>query len=351
MKLLLVGPFAGAQREAAIARGFRECGVEVRECPYGDLIYSGKLLHRVQFRFAVGPVHGQITARVISHAREWTPDVIFFRRPLEFSPAMLQTIKRACDALLVSFNNDDPFSPAYSDRRWRLLREAIPLFDVHFAFRQRNIEQYRKAGARVVALWEPFYSPWLHRPLADANTSSELASTALFAMHAERDKRREAVMTLLSAGVEVRVRSWNWTRLFGAEEKIAILPPVWGDDYAREVGEALVTLCFFSAQNGDELTSRVFEVPACGGILAAPVNARLSQLFRDGEEAILFKDLPDLAKRVIALRSSPVERLAMRAAGLRRVREDGHSVVARCAEAIRVMRNARPRQGADSQPC
>jgi len=343
MKILIVGTFGSPQRDEAIARGFRECGAEVSECGYGDLIYSRRLLTRIQFRLSIGPVCYQLAARVRSAAQQFRPDVILFRRPLEFTPSMLKYIGGSCDALLVSFNNDDPFSPSYTDRRWRCLRAAIPLFDAHFAFRRRNIEQYKEYGARAVALWEPYFSPWLHRPLVEDNAWIAHGMELLFAMHAERDGRRDAVLGLVAAGIPLRIYSWNWHELFGKKEAstLNVLQPILGDEYAAAIGNAMGTLCFFSRQNNDELTSRVFEIPACGGLLIAERNERTDMLFQDGEEAVLFSDVPELINRVQALRRNRELVTRIRRQGQQRLYLSRHSVVDRCADAIDFLKDVR----------
>lgn len=346
INILIVGAFGSPQRDEAISRGFRECGATVAECSYGDILYSTRLLTRAQLRFMAGPVCYQLANRVRRAAEQFTPDVIFFRRPLEFTPAMLKYIKRHTRALLASFNNDNPFSRVYRERRWRLLRQAIPLFDVHFAFRRSNIEQYKAHGAKVVALWEPFYSPWLHRPLVNDRLPNFGETMILFAMHAEHDTRREAVLRLREEGFELHVHSWNWGCEYGESDARAfsVMPPIWGDEYVLAVGRAMATLCFFSKQNGDELTSRVFEIPACGGVLAAERNERIEQIFRDGEEAVLFSDTSELIERMRELRKNPDKATQMKRQGRERVLSSRHSVVDRCVDALEVLQQVKGRR-------
>jgi spore maturation protein CgeB len=348
VKILIVADFGSPQRDEAISRGFSECGAEVSECRYGDILYSDNILVRAQLRFAIGPVLNKLTSRLCQAVDSVQPDVIFFRRPLEFTAKMLRQIRQRSKAVLCSFNNDDPFSKSYSDRRWRGLRAAIKEFDIAFAFRRSNIAQYKQYGARVSELWEPFYSPWLHRPLVEDNAGAGHNGRLLFAMHAEPDLRREAVLSLVGAEIPVDIHSWNWASVFGQKDAIAlnVAPPIWGDEYARAIGNAMGTLCFFSRQNNDELTSRVFEIPACGGLLIAERNERTMELFRDGEEAVLFSDTGELVERVRELRKNPDKVTQMKHQGRERVLSSRHSVVDRCAAALNVFRQVKP-QGVD----
>jgi len=338
MKILLVGPFASLQRDAAIAEGFRQSGCNVYECGYADLLFSGRFFSRVQLRLAVGPIFNLLTQRVIIAARSFKPDVVLFRRPLEFSAEMIQTIRTAYPAFYASFNNDDPFSNVYRDVRWRKLRRAIPEFDLHFAFRESNLDQYKLAGARNVALWEPFYTPWIHFPSVYKSTSENFH--LLFAMHAEKDERREALLFLLAKGVPVKVHSWNWADVFGEAEanNIKVKPPIWEEDYVRAISKSAATLCFFSKQNNDELTSRVFEIPASRGLLLSWRTPRLEALFKDREEAFFFSSNEELLAIVQRLRQDPKCIEDTKERGYKRLLASRHSVVDRCMDALEVFK-------------
>jgi hypothetical protein len=162
-------------------------------------------------------------------------------------------------------------------------------------------------------------------------------------MHAERDGRRESLLALLASGLPAQVHCWNWDREFGADDAraIGVKPPIWGDDYVHAVGRAAGTLCFFSKQNGDELTSRVFEIPACGGLLIAERNERIQTLFRDGEEALLFSNDRELVELARTLVNDPVRVENIKRCGRERVLSGGHSVVDRCAAALKVLRQVK----------
>lgn len=337
---MVVGSFGSAQRDAAISEGFRRCGCAVAECGYGDLLYSGNLAVRLQLRLGRGPVFQTILDRIKASAIAERPDVVLFRMPVEFSAVMLRDLRRSHPAVYAAFNNDDPFSRSYAGNKWARFREAIPEYDIVFAFRSANIAQYREAGAKRVALWEPFYSPWIHHPVQVERDEVDAGFRILFAMHAERDERRPALIALVEAGYDVRVHSWNWHKVFGRSDatRLGVRQPIWEGDYARAISESSASLCFFSKQNNDELTSRVFEIPACGGLLLSWRTKRLSELFEDRDEAFFFSSVAELLEVTKTLAESPslVERTKQRA--MRRLAMSRHSVVDRCEDALSAFR-------------
>jgi hypothetical protein len=339
-KIMVVGSFGSAQRDAAIAEGFRRCGCSVIECGYGDLLYSANIAVRVQLRLGRGPIFRTILNRVVAAATAQRPDVVLLRMPVEFSAEMLRDLRRAHPAVYAAFNNDDPFSRRYTGNKWNRFRGAIPEYDIVFAFRTANLRQYREAGAKRVALWEPFYSPWIHHPVPAQGGATDAGFRILFAMHAERDERRPALIALRGAGYDVQLHSWNWHKVFGRSDarRFGVRPPIWGVEYARAISQSSATLCFFSKQNNDELTSRVFEIPACGGLLLSRRTKRLTEFFEDRDEAFFFSSVPELLEVTHALAASPslVDRTKQR--GMRRLGTSRHSVVDRCEDALSAFR-------------
>jgi len=332
MKILLVGPYGTLHREEAIEKGFSELGANVRACKYGDILFNRSIISRIQFKIGFGPVFKKIEKRVCRAIGEFQPDVIFFRRPLEFNQWALKRLKSHTDALFVSYNNDDPFSENYKTPSWYLLRKAIGEFDIHFAFRKRNIAEYYALGAKKVYLWEPYFVPWLHLVDKEPDNNGKI----FFAMHAENDSRKEGLEKLISNGFDLDVHCWNWAKVFGKESVniFNVKPPLWGMKYVQKITESMATLCYFSKQNNDELTSRVFEIPAAGGLLVAERTNRLREIFVDGEEVLLFSNTKELIDKCLFLQKNPDKVLQIKKNGRNKLVAGKHSIIDRCQMAL-----------------
>lgn len=338
MKILVIGAYGTLHREEAIERGFREAGATVLGCKYGDILFNPSIINRIQFRIGFGPAFRKIEKKVRNDIRNFQPDVLFFRRPLEFKPGAIKRLKKETSALFVSYNNDDPFSKQYKRFAWVLLRKAIKEFDLHFAFRKKNIDEFYAAGAKKVFLWEPYYVPWLHKPHREINNNGKL----LFAMHAENDMRKEAVLTLLKNKFTIDIHCWNWEAVFGKEllVEVNVKPPVWGEEYVNKLTSAMGVLCFFSKQNNDELTSRVFEIPASGGLLIAERTNRLTELFTDNKDVVLFSSIEELIDKCRFLAVNPEKVLELKANSLQKIRSGQFSVLDRCSMALKIFKES-----------
>lgn len=334
MKILLVGAYGTLHREEAIEKGFLELGANVRACKYGDILFNRAIFSRIQFKIGFGSEFTKIENRVRQAIKDFQPDVVFFRRPLEFSPYAIKRLKKFTSALFVSYNNDDPFSIQYKTPSWYFLRKAIKEFDLHFAFRKKNVKEYYNAEAKKVYLWEPYYVPWLHLVEKEPGNNGKI----FFAMHAEKDERKVALEDLICNNLPVEIHCWNWEKIFGKKSayKFDIKPPLWGKEYVQKIGESMATLCFFSKQNNDELTSRIFEIPAAGGLLIAERNNRLSEIFEDGEEVFLFSSTQELVEKCIFIQNNPQRVLQMKKNARNKLKKIKFSILDRCDMAMKI---------------
>ena len=337
MKILLVGAYGTLHREEAIERGFLDLGANVRACKYGDILFNMAIFSRIQFKIGFGPELKKIEYKVQQAIKDFQPNVVFFRRPLEFSPNTIKRLRINTSALFVSYNNDDPFSIQYKTPSWYFLRKAIREFDLHFAFRKKNVAEYYAAEAKKVYLWEPYYVPWIHLVENEPANNGKI----FFAMHAEKDSRRAALENLINNNLPVEIHCWNWEKVFGKKsaDNFVIKPPLWGKEYVQKIGESMATLCFFSKQNNDELTSRIFEIPAAGGLLIAERNNRLTEIFEDGEDAFLFSSTQELVEKCIFLQNNPQRVLQMKKNARNKLKKIKFSILDRCDMALKIFEN------------
>jgi spore maturation protein CgeB len=96
------------------------------------------------------------------------------------------------------------------------------------------------------------------------------------------------------------------------------------------------TLCFFSKQNNDELTSRVFEIPACGGLLITEETERISEIFTDMKDAVIFTSIDDLVQKCKILNHNPSLVNELKKKSHQKIIEGGFSIIDRCKMAVEI---------------
>lgn len=347
MKLLLAGNWQWPQYEKACSDALSRLGVDVERFEWGR--YFTGLSGRFQGKFAVpGPAQLRLNRDLIKRAETTKPNVTLVWRGTHLFPGTLRRLKKSTGSLLVSYNNDDPFGPQahgqvpiHQRYYWFWYLKCIPLYDVNFVYRQINLDEIFKAGAKEAHVLMPYFIPALNHPVK--LTPEELADYAcdvVFVGHYEPDGREKYLRALVKAGLHVRLFGGKyWTRqvLGDVTDYFGKVRPANGDEYAKALAGAKMCLCFLSHMNRDTYTRRCFEVPACGRLLLSERTADLQRMYKENEEAVFFSSPDELVEKSLWLSNHPEEIQRIAQAGMRRVHADGHSVEDRMGEFLSII--------------
>src|ERR1041385_2469500 len=171
MKILFAGEFEYSWYEEACAQALEELGQTVVRFSWKKYFngFFGKLERHLVIP---GPTAYLLNKKLIETARREQPDIILIWRGTSVWPCTLSTLRKCTNARLISYNNDDPFSPVYSDsdslylrRLWNCFISAIPEYDLNFVVRPVNLNDYLASGARKVHLLRFYFVPKIHRPI------------------------------------------------------------------------------------------------------------------------------------------------------------------------------------------
>jgi spore maturation protein CgeB len=138
--------------------------------------------------------------------------------------------------------------------------------------------------------------------------------------------RETCVATLLGNDIPVRLAGRGWQRFLQRWKKSSNLQfegeDAFGDDYARLLSESWVGLGLLSKRFPELHTTRTFEIPACGAVLATERNRETEQFFNP-DEALFFSGYENLAEKLSKLFAQGTGTLeAMANAGRKRVARD-----------------------------
>jgi len=98
------------------------------------------------------------------------------------------------------------------------------------------------------------------------------------------------------------------------------LSALTGQAYARALQAAKINLAITSgivkgASQGDFVTTRTYQIPACGGFMLHERNPELLELFTEGKEVACFESAAELAEKIDYYLAHPEERAAIARAG------------------------------------
>lgn len=345
MKILVVGDGHSAIHEVAVVESFKKLGHQVKAFYWQTYFNSQnplvRLWQRVQNKFIIGPTLDRLNAELIDVAVQYTPKLIFIYRGTHITPKTITKIKTILsDCVVYGYNNDDPFAEGHPSWLWRYFLKSVPEYDLMFAYRHHNINDFCNIGARRTALLRSWYIPELHRRISlSAIDEMKYNCDVVYVGHYENDGRLQYLEEIVKRGYKLRLfgPSYEWNSQLAKSLVLKHLVPVhlvWNEDYSKALCGAKIALCFFSKLNRDTYTRRCFEIPAAGTMLLSEYSDDLASLYRAGKEADFFKSKGEMIQKIKLYLDNDDLRSRVAANGNQRVIIDGHDIVSRMKKVL-----------------
>lgn len=345
MKIMVVGDGHSAIHEVAVVAAFKKLGHEVEPFYWYSYFQSRnplvRLWRRAQNKFLIGPTFNRLNRDLVKKAVEFEPKLIFIYRGTHITPRTLIELKYVLpDCEIFGYNNDDPFAAGHPPWLWRHFMKCVPIYDLVFAYRHHNLDDFIKLGAKRVELLRSWFVPELNHPISLSDEDkSKYECDVVFIGHYENDGRLECLEEVVKAGYGLRLFGppYEWNKLLLQSETLKHLSPVhlvWNADYSKAICGAKIALCFFSKLNRDTYTRRCFEIPATGTMLLYEYSNDMASLFKAGLEADFFKSKVDMIKKIKLYLDDGNHRRRVAEAGYQRVINDGHDIVSRMAKVV-----------------
>ncbi len=197
---------------------------------------------------------------------------------------------------------------------------GVDLYDHCITTKSFELEAYRAHGARNVIFCTQGYDARLHYPRHVFREKSGVLFIGL-----SEPSRCDLLAALLKAGIPVSLAGKGWDafiREHGSAQKEGLTflgEGLFGEDYARALSGSLVCLGLLSKKFPEKHTTRTFEIPACGSLLATERNDEIKSFFTE-DEVLYFDDTPDLVRKLKAILDDRKELERRSLAGLAKVK-------------------------------
>lgn len=255
--------------------------------------------HRVwqslAFRLKVGPAVEAVQAAVEEQSRGASWDLVWVDKGVFLDPRLVAGW-RARAQRMVHFTPDT----AFHANRSRLFYDSMGSFDFLVTTKSFEVAEYEsRVGAGKVLLTTQGYDAAIHFPRPGGVRRREVVFVGL----AEWDRER-CLGHFLEQGIPVRLAGRGWGHFLARWGSAPHLhfegEGLFGDSYAALLSRSWVGLGLLSKRFPELHTTRTFEIPACGAILATEATADTERFFGPGE-AVFAADYGELAGKVKAL--------------------------------------------------
>lgn len=279
---------------------------------------AGRLARSAAFRLRMGPVPNALNARVRQLAAISQYDLIWVDKAVYLWPSTVERLRKQAK-VLIHYTPDT----AFRVNRSRHFEASADFYDLLVTTKSFELPLYHQhVDPSRVMLTTQAYDAGLHRPLQIAGAKLPAAT---FIGLCEPDRER-CMDELMRAGIPVRVGGEGWQRACRKHRNNPhfhfLGQKVFGLEYANAYASSVVGLGLLSQRFPELHTTRTFEIPACGALLATPRTDDTRRFF-DETEAVFFDGYAELAERLVGLFADRDQARLMADRGTRRVRQDG----------------------------
>lgn len=276
-----------------------------------------RFFRSVGWKFKIGPFIKNINNYILSIIdHKWDYDLVWVDKGVFVNPEIVKKLKQHSKKL-VHFTPD----PAFTYHQSKLFYRALPYYDHCITTKSFEAVAYKAMGAKDLIFCTQGFKPEVHRPYH----AFEDKKGIVFIGHREKD--REFILAQLLKKYRVTLAGIGWERFaykYRNEKNLFYKGNgIFGEEYARALSEALISLGLLSRIIPEMHTTRTFEIPACGTALVTEGNQETHKIFSENE-AIFYHNHKELFQKIDQLYDNKPELQKITIQGMNKVRNGGY---------------------------
>jgi spore maturation protein CgeB len=257
-------------------------------------------------------------ARLRALVDRWRPHVLFiFMYQEQVDRELIRWVSESTPTVTLGWFADDHWRFDTYSRFWAKALNWVLTTDVS------AVEKYGAAGQPNVILTQ-----WAANEIDYHPTGTGLHYDVTF-VGQPHGRRVEMVDYLRRKGVDVRAWGPGWPN--GRATQAQLVEVFSSSRINLNMSSSSVSFGWGRGRDTDQIKGRVFEVPACGGLLMTDSAPGLDRYFRVGEEIVVYRSRRDLLRQVGYLLDHEEQRARIARAGYERTIRD-HTWRSRFAE-------------------
>jgi spore maturation protein CgeB len=322
-KILYLGDPRPGRTSGYRMESLRRIGQEVSVFDVTAYTSGSPLVSRLRQRYPVGPLVAKINRELLRSVRENKPDVVFFDKPIYYTRATIEELKRS-GAQTICFNQDNPFGPR-NDGIWRQFYKVFRLFDLHCLFREADVVRYRGWGLNFIKTMFS-YDPAMQFPAPDGWSDKDRTREVSYIGSPLEDRPAFLVALAEEKKIPVVLAGPRWNKFLSPERyaRYVTAGHLSDGDYRENIWRSKINLGFVSHQNEDDIGHKSIEIAACGSFLLAVRSEGHQECFVEDQEAVFFGSLDECAEKARFYLDHPELRETIARCGRERVVRSGY---------------------------
>jgi hypothetical protein len=256
---------------------------------------------------------------ILDFASQTKPDILLAFKGSFVEPRTLETLRRS---RIVLYNYYPDTSPS---AHGRMLADSIRRYDCIFYTKKFWSLHHPEALAGRPSIFLPHgYDPDVHQALPlDPRDAEEYGhDVTVIGSHTSQKEQLLCQLVRRCPNLDLRIYGSRWLESSHSPELGPHIRgfPLFGSQYARALRAARISLAIMSGRvegviQGDETSTRTYEIPACGGFMLHERTPELLELYEEGREVAAFSSIEELASKIEYYLAHPEERDAIARAG------------------------------------
>ena len=261
--------------------------------------YEWSYLFKIRYRLGDISVFKILNIELIKSCLKIKPDIVWVFKGFEVFPETILKLSKI-GIYLVNYNPDHPFIRTSVMHGGKNIPEAIPFYDLHFAYNTSLVDklrlEYNKKCVRLPFGYE-----------LDNNTfkkcSSEREVIKLCFIGTPDLERTKFLIEIAKSGFEIDIYSltYPFRRLLQNEKRIKLYPVITGYEFWKNARRYRIQINFLREHNMGSHNQRTFEVPAVGGVLLSEYSYEQAEFFIEDEQVFLFRNQIDMLNKISLL--------------------------------------------------
>jgi len=244
-------------------------------------------------------------ARLRELVTSWHPDMLFiFMYQEQVDRELIRWVSESTSTVTVGWFADDHWRFDGYSRYWAKALNWVLTTDA------ATVDKYRAVGQPNVLL-----SQWAANEVDYHPTGTGLNYDVTF-VGQPHGRRTELVEHLRHKGIDVQAWGPGWPN--GRATQAQMVDIFSSSRINLNMAASSVGTSSAWCRDTNQIKGRVFEVPACGGLLLTDPAPGLDRYFRVGEEIAIYRGKRDLVSKVRYLLAHEDERAAIARAGFER---------------------------------
>ncbi|URW74446.1 glycosyltransferase [Sphingomonas donggukensis] len=301
-----------------LANGFRDLGWLVEQIDVRDFLPHGRgIVSRIEARL-LQKFHVADYNAAILRAVERCGATVFITVKGSFVTAGTLASLHARGVRTVNYYPDVEFEHVGTDR------SVLSRYDLIVTTKTYHLDYLKDlVGSNRLAFVHHGYSPLVHRPVSVPADENDYEYDITYVGNPSPYKLawlRHVVDAFPDR--RIAIVGWNWANIAKgpAFERAIIGHAISGDFYAHLVGVSRINLALHSGPVRtpgweDAVSTRSFEIPACGGFMLHVDNAEVRSLYDPDKEIGTFSTPGDLVGNIDRFLADADDRRAVAAAG------------------------------------